>query len=190
MTVGAVATSLVTTINYMYLTYGVLIGISGALVYAPAMSTIPEIFEKHVSIATGIGSAGSMMGLIFFSLVLPELLDGLGWRKTLWCVAAIGPLISVIGFSLPKTAIAPGSGGHDEKVEQGIQEPWWKSIKKKAYILLNISVVLFTLVDFVPLFIVVSLLHESPSSFIWTQGDNSRISADRKLHSLKLKQAF
>ncbi|XP_028408308.1 monocarboxylate transporter 4-like [Dendronephthya gigantea] len=154
LTVGAVATSLVTTINYMYLTYGVLIGISGALVYAPAMSSIPEIFAKHVSIATGIGSAGSMMGLIFFSFVLPELLDGLGWRKTLWCLSAIGPLISVIGFALPRTAIATGSGSQDENVEQMTQDPWWKSIKKKAYILLNISVVLFTLIDFVPLFIV------------------------------------
>ena len=145
----------------MYLTYGVLIGISGALVYAPAIASIPELFEKHVSIATGIGSAGSMMGLIFFSFVLPILLDELGWRKALWCVAATGPLISVIGLSLPKTTVAPDSAC-DEKVKQEAKEPWWKVLKKKAYVLLTISFLLFTLVDFVPLFIVVSMLHIFP----------------------------
>jgi MFS family permease len=154
LTVGAVATSLVNTLNYMYLTYGVLIGISGALIYAPAIATIPDLFTKHVSIATGIASTGSMIGLIFFSFVLPTLLDEFGWRKALWCVAAIGPLISVSGFSLPKTA---PDNTCDENVAQQAQEPWWKLVKKRAFILLSISVVLFSLVDLVPLFIVVSM---------------------------------
>ena len=153
LAVGAVATSLVTTVNYMYFTYGVLIGISGALIYPPALAIIPELFAKHVSIATGIGSSGSTIGLISFSFILPILLDELGWRKTLWCVAAIGPLISMIGFSLPKTAAVAECGA----VEQEAPDPWWKLIKKKSYLLLAITIVLFGLVEFVPLFIVVSI---------------------------------
>ena len=154
---GAVTTSLMNSINYMYVTYGVLIGISGALLFAPAISLIPELFVKHVSVATGIGSTGPMTGLIFFSFVLPEIMDVLSWRKALWCVAAIGPLISLIGFTLPKTAVAQDSACNQVKQEE--KEPWWKLVKKKSYLLLSISILLFSLVDLVPLYIVVSMLH-------------------------------
>ena len=155
LAVGTVTTSLVTNINYMYLTYGVLIGISGALVYSPAISIIPEFFAKHVSIATGIGSTGNMIGLILFSFGLPTLLDELGWRKALWCIAATGPLISLIGLTLPKTVAEPCVD--DKKRPNEIsREPWWKVLKKKAYISLCISFFMLALVEFVPLFIVVS----------------------------------
>ena len=159
LAVGAVTTSLMNSVNYMYVTYGVLIGISGSLVYAPAIASIPELFVKHVSIATGIGSTGAMTGLIFFSFVLPILIDELGWRKALWCVAAIGPLISLIGFTLPRSTVAQDSACDEDKQEA--KEPWWKLVKKKSYLLLSISIFLFSLVDFVPLYIVVSICYES-----------------------------
>ena len=155
LAVGAVATSLVNNISYMYLTYGVLIGISGALVYSPAISIIPDFFAKHVSIATGIGSAGNMIGLTVFSFILPTLLDELGWRKALWCVAATGPLISLLGTTLPRTAAEPCVDDKEWSNEIS-REPWWKVLKKKAYILLCISFFFLALVEFVPVFIVVS----------------------------------
>lgn len=157
LTVGAVTTSMMNTINYMYLTYGVLLGISGALIYAPAFATIPELFTKYVSIATGLTSAGSMIGLIFFSSILPMLLEEFGWNKALWFVAGFGPLISATALILSRNVITTRDACEEkkEKVDLEVQVPWWKSVKKKAYVLFTISSVLFALVELVPIFIMV-----------------------------------
>lgn len=78
MTVGAITTSLVGSLNYMFLTYGVFIGIGTAIVLTPVFATIPAFFKKYVTTATSIASSAITLGLIVFSFVIPTLLWELG----------------------------------------------------------------------------------------------------------------
>ena len=162
LTVGVIATSLVQSINYMFLTYGVMVGIGAGLIAAPSLAIIPELFDKYVSIATGIAIAGTTFGLMFFSSVLPTLLQGLGWQKTLWILGSIGPLISLCAFTLPGSPVEPECGGTGteekpelEKESDEVEQPWWKSVKKKAFVLWFMVAFLFGLIEYVPLFLVV-----------------------------------
>ena len=162
LTVGILATSLVNSVNFMFLTYGILVGVGSALVYSPAFAVIPEYFAKYVSMATGIGSSGMTLGLVFFSFTLPIMLGKVGWRKTLWGIAAIGPLISVCGLAFSKPKVQPTSDVSAEKAAQGARkddESWLKGLlKKKSFVLWCIASFIFASVEFVPLFLVVILL--------------------------------
>ena len=162
LTAGILTTSLVNSVNYMFLTYGTLVGVGSALVYSPAFAAIPEYFAKYVSIATGIGSSGMTLGLIFFSFTLPIMLGEVGWRKTLWGIAAVGPLISVCGLAFSKPTMQPTSGVNNEKPAQKAgtnQESQWKGLlQKKSFVLWCIASLIFASVEYVPLFLVVILL--------------------------------
>ena len=162
LTVGILATSLVNSVNLMFLTYGILVGVGSALVYSPAFAVIPEYFAKYVSMATGIGSSGMTLGLVFFSFTLPIMLGKVGWQKTLWGIAAIGPLISVCGLAFSKPKVQPTSDVSAEKAAQGARkddESWLKGLlKKKSFVLWCIASFIFASVEFVPLFLVVILL--------------------------------
>jgi MCP family monocarboxylic acid transporter-like MFS transporter 10 len=161
LTVGILTTSLVNSVNLMFLTYGTLVGVGSALVYSPAFAVIPEYFAKYVSMATGIGSSGMTLGLIFFSFTLPIMLDEIGWRKTLWGIAAIGPLISVCGLAFSKSTVRPANGVTSEKAAQRAptnEESWLKGLQKKSFVLWCIASFIFASVEYVPLFLVVILL--------------------------------
>ncbi|XP_028408309.1 monocarboxylate transporter 10-like [Dendronephthya gigantea] len=164
LTLGILATSVVNSVNLMFLTYGTLVGIGSALVYSPAFAAIPEYFTKYVSIATGIGSSGMTLGLIFFSFTLPILLPEIGWRKTLWGVAAIGPLISVCGLAFSTPKAEPTSDVSPEKAAQGAntdKESWKGLLKKKSFILWCIACFIFASVEYVPLFLVAQCAKDS-----------------------------
>ena len=161
LTFGILSTSLVNSVNLMFLTYGTLVGVGSALVYSPAFAVIPEYFAKYVSIATGIGSSGMTLGLIFFSFTLPIMLGEIGWRKTLWGIAAIGPLISLCGLAFSKTSAQPTIDVTSEKAVQGTpanKESWWKGLLKKSFVLWCIASFIFASVEYVPLFLVVIFL--------------------------------
>ena len=156
MTTGAITTSLVGSLDYMFLTYGVLIGTGAALTYSPVFSIIPDLFDKHVSIATSIASSSLTLGLIFFSFVLPTLLQELGWQKTLWILAVIGPQISMSGLAFSGLPLKRDCSVEniDEKATKKAQ-PWWKTIKKKAFVLWCAVLLIYGLNEFIPLFLVV-----------------------------------
>lgn len=162
LTVGILATSLVNSVNLMFLTYGILVGVGSALIYSPAFAVIPEYFSKYVSMATGIGSSGMTLGLVFFSFTLPIMLSEVGWRKTLWGIAAIGPLISVCGLAFSKPKVQPASDESAEKAAQDARtddESWLNGLlKKKSFVLWCIASFIFASVEYVPLFLVVILL--------------------------------
>ena len=158
LSLGILTTSMVNSVNLMFLTYGTLVGVGSALVYSPAFAAIPEYFAKYVSIATGIGSSGMTLGLIFFSFTLPILLPEIGWRKTLLGVAAIGPLISVCGLAFSTPTVEPTGEVSSEKAAERAGtdgESWWKGLQKKSFILWCIACFIFASVEYVPLFLVV-----------------------------------
>ena len=166
MTLGAITTSFVGSINYMFLTYGVLVGTGAAQVFGPALAIIPHLFDKYVSIATSIGNSALTLGLTFFSFVLPTLFQELGWQKTLWILAVIGPLISMSGLAFSGLPLKQDCSveNRDEKATEKAQ-PWWEIIKKKALVLWCAVLFIIGLDEFIPLFLVVSVKIKTTESF-------------------------
>lgn len=64
--------------------YGVITGCGVGMVWAASNLVIGYYFEKYRPVANGVGSAGSGLGVIVFSLINTQLLGaGLTWRNTL-----------------------------------------------------------------------------------------------------------
>ncbi|KAL5287608.1 hypothetical protein ACFFRR_008480 [Megaselia abdita] len=64
--------------------YGIITGCGVGMVWAASQLVIGYYFEKYRPVANGIGSAGSGLGVIIFSIVNTQLLSaGLTWRNVL-----------------------------------------------------------------------------------------------------------
>ncbi|XP_016840676.1 monocarboxylate transporter 14 isoform X2 [Nasonia vitripennis] len=71
------------SIEFMYVSYGILGGIGMGLIYVPAVITTGFYFEKWRALATGISVCGSGIGAFVLSPVTNYLVSNFGWRGTL-----------------------------------------------------------------------------------------------------------
>ncbi|XP_043278418.1 uncharacterized protein [Venturia canescens] len=71
------------SVEYMYITYGVLGGIGVGLIYVPAVITTGFYFERWRALATGIAVCGSGIGTFVLAPVSELLINQFGWRGAL-----------------------------------------------------------------------------------------------------------
>ncbi|KAH8269570.1 hypothetical protein KR018_009544 [Drosophila ironensis] len=71
-----------TSVEYLFLVYGILGGIGFCMVYIPSVVIIGFYFEKWRALATGVAMCGSGVGTFVFAPLTNILLE-LGWRETL-----------------------------------------------------------------------------------------------------------
>lgn len=87
----------------IFLTQGMMHGFGCGLL-TPMVFAIPsQWFRKHRGVATGIVVAGASFGGAVPSLVVQEMLDRIGFRKTLLIYSFVQCITMLIGFSLIKT---------------------------------------------------------------------------------------
>jgi MFS family permease len=106
---GAAVTSLMffvsifaPNIYVMYITIGVIGGSATGVFYISALLIIPEYFDKHLGIATGVTMAGSGIGFFIGPPIISKLISNFGWKVTLSTCAALLLCNSFIGiFSKP-----------------------------------------------------------------------------------------
>ncbi|XP_066598707.1 monocarboxylate transporter 12 [Prorops nasuta] len=72
-----------TSIEYLYISYGVLGGIGVGLIYVPAVITTGFYFERWRALATGIAVCGSGIGAFVLAPITDLLIKNFGWRETL-----------------------------------------------------------------------------------------------------------
>ncbi|KAH8299638.1 hypothetical protein KR044_004064 [Drosophila immigrans] len=72
-----------TSVEFLFLVYGVLGGIGFCMVYIPAVVIIGFYFEKWRALATGVALCGSGVGTFVFAPLTNILLEQWGWRTTL-----------------------------------------------------------------------------------------------------------
>ncbi|XP_074655498.1 monocarboxylate transporter 4-like isoform X2 [Tubulanus polymorphus] len=86
---GVTLSSLVPSLSYLYLTWGVILGTGGAMVYTPSFIVLGDYFNDRRAVANGLSSAGSGLG----SFVLPQicrlLLEYYNYRGTLLIMGAV-----------------------------------------------------------------------------------------------------
>lgn len=79
---GFIISSRVTSLNVMFLTFGVIAGLGLGLCYVTAVVAIPFWFDKKRTLAVGLGAAGTGIGTFVFSPLTNLLLSQFGWRTT------------------------------------------------------------------------------------------------------------
>ncbi|XP_012243794.1 monocarboxylate transporter 10 isoform X1 [Bombus vosnesenskii] len=72
-----------TSIEFLYISYGVLGGIGAGLIYVPAVITTGFYFERWRALATGIAVCGSGIGAFMLAPISDILVKQFGWRGAL-----------------------------------------------------------------------------------------------------------
>lgn len=91
-TVSYILASFAKKIWHLYLTQGVLIGVSFSLVFCPSSMVIPTWFLHKRGLANGIGLCGSGLGGVVFSLSINKMIEKTGDQK--WALR----MLAIIGF--------------------------------------------------------------------------------------------
>ncbi|XP_076657053.1 monocarboxylate transporter 12 isoform X1 [Halictus rubicundus] len=86
-----------TSIEFLYISYGVLGGIGTGLIYVPAVITTGFYFERWRAMATGIAVCGSGIGAFLLSPISDMLVKKYGWRKALLFQAGMLLQCSIFG---------------------------------------------------------------------------------------------
>jgi len=103
---GLVASSFVTDLWQLFLTYGVVSGFGFGLSYMSAITIIALHFDRDRATATGLAVSGSGIGTVSLAPTFDALLSALGWRNTFRVQAALCTalilLASIFFFKRPQ----------------------------------------------------------------------------------------
>uniref|UniRef100_A0A3Q0QY25 Solute carrier family 16 member 6a n=1 Tax=Amphilophus citrinellus TaxID=61819 RepID=A0A3Q0QY25_AMPCI len=105
ITSGTIATIFTSSVNQMYITYG-LVAVGYCLTFLPTVTILSQYFNHRRSLVTAVASTGeslSMFALAPFS----ALRDHIGWRNTMAVIGALQSIIIVCGALLRPIVIKP-----------------------------------------------------------------------------------
>ena len=88
-TIGMLASSFVSTMEVLYLTYGLLLGIGSSLIYNPSLVILGHYFKRKLGIVNGLVSFGSAVFTMILPFVLKALLESIGLRNTMRVLACL-----------------------------------------------------------------------------------------------------
>ena len=84
----------------LYLTFGVMFGVSTSMCHVSTIYVLRTNFRKHLGVAMAIGIGGVGAGGVVFSLLLPALIENRGWRGTLHYLSYITLGFTICGLVL------------------------------------------------------------------------------------------
>ncbi|XP_055938722.1 monocarboxylate transporter 10-like isoform X1 [Argiope bruennichi] len=82
-TIGMLLSSFVTSLELLYLTYGVLLGSGASLAYTPSLVVLGHYFHRRLGFVNGLVTAGSSVFTMIMPLLLSHLLDTIELSATL-----------------------------------------------------------------------------------------------------------
>ncbi|XP_070579218.1 monocarboxylate transporter 3-like [Ptychodera flava] len=150
--------SFATGIYFLYLSFGLITGISYGLVFIPSIVLVSYYFKKRHALANGVAFAGSSMGVMIFPPLCHYLIEHYGWRGALLilsglnlnlCVAASlyrPPPLKKMPRKLPEDESTMLQGGDKEKQGQVAKRKLIDfALFKENYVFTMICVMLFLL---------------------------------------------
>lgn len=93
-TIGFVISSYCTSVEQLYLSFGILSGLGLGVGYVTVVVSIAFWFDKKRTFATGIGASGTGIGTFLYAPLTQWLLDNFGWRGTTLILA--GTLFNIV----------------------------------------------------------------------------------------------
>ncbi|XP_063819779.1 monocarboxylate transporter 12 [Pseudophryne corroboree] len=94
---GLILSSFATSLEYLYLTLGVLTGLGFALCYSPAIAMVGKYFNKRKALAYGIAMSGSGIGTFILAPVVQLLIEQFSWRGALLILGGFVANLCVCG---------------------------------------------------------------------------------------------
>ncbi|OWF53663.1 uncharacterized protein LOC110446130 [Mizuhopecten yessoensis] len=80
--ISVLASSFVVRLTQLFGTFSFLYGIGTCMCTQPTMTIGPTYFDKHLSVAIGLMTAGSSVGTLVMAPLSQCLIDNIGWRNT------------------------------------------------------------------------------------------------------------
>ncbi|XP_070554954.1 monocarboxylate transporter 12-like [Ptychodera flava] len=136
--VGMVLNAFAPTVEFLYFSHGIVVGIGYGLVMPAALGIFPLYINHNFALANAIVRAGSGIGYLVFSLVMQSLIDSYGWRGACIVFAAIhaNMLIAAALFRPPNQAQGENNVGKETKEVSDCEfpvtssEPESRTVKK------------------------------------------------------------
>lgn len=89
------------TKGWLYLTYGVIAGFGGGLVYLPPIATAPKWWPDRRALAAGCAVVGLGLGSFIMGPIATAIIESIGWRFVFWYVGiAMGIMAILSSFTL------------------------------------------------------------------------------------------
>jgi MFS transporter, OFA family, oxalate/formate antiporter len=104
---GWILSSKVTTLEGLYLTYGLLCGIGTGIVYIGIVGQMVKWFPDRRGLATGVVAAGYGFGAILTTFPIDSMMKSAGYQHTL---VVFGSIFAVIGVIAALFMRSPGTG--------------------------------------------------------------------------------
>jgi MFS transporter, OFA family, oxalate/formate antiporter len=92
---GWVASSYITTLEGLYLTYGLLCGVGTGIVYIGIIGLMVRWFPNNRGLATGVVAAGYGFGAILTTFPIDSMMKSAGYQQTL---LTFGTIFAIAGF--------------------------------------------------------------------------------------------
>ncbi|CAN9505299.1 unnamed protein product [Ophioblennius macclurei] len=98
MSLGTITSAFVNSINEMYITVGIITGLSYCLAFLPTLTILAQYFSRRRALVTSIASSGECVAMFVLAPALTALKQHIGWRH---CLVVLGIFQStVIGCGL------------------------------------------------------------------------------------------
>ncbi|MFO1220720.1 MAG: MFS transporter [Burkholderiaceae bacterium] len=143
---GLLAASAAESMAQVTWAYGLGVGIGIALVYTPAIGSVPPWFVRRRGFASGIASAGIGAGTLVMPLVAAWAIAALHWRGALRAIALGVLLIGVAATLRLRHAPAARSAGSQPPAGRTLRE----ALRTPAFVWMYVSCVLAGPSQFIP----------------------------------------
>nr|XP_046233544.1 monocarboxylate transporter 7-like [Scatophagus argus] len=106
---GTIATSFTSSVNQMYITYGLVAGLGYCLAFLPTVTILSQYFTRRRSLVTAVASTGEPLSLFALTPAFSALKGHIGWRHTMAVIGALQSIIIICGVLLRPIVIKPGT---------------------------------------------------------------------------------
>ncbi|KAL3967515.1 Rho guanine nucleotide exchange factor 7 [Sarotherodon galilaeus] len=107
ITSGTIATIFTSSINQIYITYGLVAGMGYCLTFLPTVTILSQYFNHRRSLATAVASTGESLSMFALAPAFAALRDHIGWRNTMAVLGALQSIIIICGALLRPIIIKP-----------------------------------------------------------------------------------
>jgi OFA family oxalate/formate antiporter-like MFS transporter len=81
---------------WLYLSYGVIAGIGGGMIYLPPIATAPKWWPDRRAFATGCAVVGLGLGSFVMGPLATAIIESLGWRHVFWYVGVAMGIMAIL----------------------------------------------------------------------------------------------
>lgn len=130
---GTIATSFTTSINQMYITYGLIAGFGYCLTFLPTVTILSQYFNDRRSLVTALASTGESLSMFALAPAFSALRDKIGWRHTMAVIGALQSTIIICGALLRPIVIDPNATKKTEDSSTEVTNEEVKEESKSSY---------------------------------------------------------